>query len=128
MPGLARVLRPGGTVGALWNEADDRVPWLAELAQIAEFGALVTRVDIGTPFEDERFEPGVFEEFPNPQRLDADSLVTLVASFSHTIVLPPDERGALLDAVERFARSRFGDEPFELPYLTRAWRLTLRAA
>jgi hypothetical protein len=32
----------------------------------------------------------------------------------------------MLADVERFARARFGDAEFELPYLTRAWRFALR--
>src|SRR6201986_3186482 len=35
-PEVARVLRPGGTLGLVWNERDEEVPWVAELSQIVE--------------------------------------------------------------------------------------------
>ena len=36
MPEIARVLTPGGVVTGLWNVDDDRVPWVAELAEISK--------------------------------------------------------------------------------------------
>ena len=36
MPEIARVLAPGGVVAGLWNVDDDRLPWVAELAEISK--------------------------------------------------------------------------------------------
>jgi SAM-dependent methyltransferase len=36
MPEIARVLTPGGVVAGLWNVDDDRVPWVAELAELSK--------------------------------------------------------------------------------------------
>ena len=30
------MLRPGGTLGLVWNERDEEVPWTAELGRIVE--------------------------------------------------------------------------------------------
>lgn len=122
-----RVLRPGGTVGVLWNDDDERVEWVRELAELVEPGALVSKEEqLGPPFADERFDAGELLEVPHAQRLDAALLAARVASTSHAILLPDEERAELLAAVERFARDRFGDGEFELPHVARAWRLSLR--
>lgn len=121
-----RVLRPGGTVGVLWNDQDDGVDWVAELADLTEPGARLSYEEPGPPFEDERFAAPELGQTRHAQRLDATRLATLVSSTSRVIVQPPEQREALLAGVERFARDRFGGGTFELPYVTRAWRYRLR--
>lgn len=121
----ARVLRPGGTVGLVWNEWDDRVAWVAELGALTNPGAGYTAVDAAPPFADERFEAATLLEVPYAQRLDAARLAELVSTTSHVLVQAPEARRALLAEVERFARGRFGDGGLELPYVTRAWRFRL---
>jgi hypothetical protein len=53
-------------------------------------------------------------------------LLDRVASSSRTIVQPSEQRTALLANVEKFARERFGEDTFEFPLITRAWRFTRR--
>ena len=42
MPEIARVLTPGGVFAGLWNVDDDRVGWVAELAEISKRKASIT--------------------------------------------------------------------------------------
>jgi SAM-dependent methyltransferase len=124
-----RVLRPGGTVGLLWNQRDDRVGWVAELGELAQFpeGGAVASAELGVPFSDERFQPGELLEVPYLQLMDVPLLLDRVSSVSTTITRPAAERADLLARVEVFARDRFGEGSFEFPYLTRAWRHKIRS-
>lgn len=118
---IARVLRPNGTVGLLWNLEDDRVPWVHELGMMTETEARVSlllpyaeppyedRSDLATP---ERATFEYSEEFTR------DRLAAMVSSYSRTILLPDDERIRLLDAVRALAP---GDR-FAFPLVCSVWR------
>ena len=117
---IARVLKPGGTVGLLWNVMDDSVEWVREMGRL--FGAedLVSHMDGRPPFEDHpQLSEPVHDEFEYSQALDADLLVDLVASRSTLITLPEEERLEVLAKLRDVAPD---DEPFELPYVTDVWR------
>jgi SAM-dependent methyltransferase len=117
---ISRVLKPGGTVGLLWNVMDDSVPWVREMSEL--FGAedLVSHMDGRPPFagNGELSEPE-HDEFDYAQTLDRDLLVDLVASRSVLVTLPEEER---LDVLAKIRELAPEDEPFELPYVTDAWR------
>jgi SAM-dependent methyltransferase len=120
-----RVLRPGGTVGLLRNVQDDRVEWVAELAEVTKQGALAS-VEVEMPFRDDRFEQPELLEVPHAQPMNAALLVDRVASSSRTILQPSKQRIALLTRVEEFAHGHFGEDTFQFPLLTRAWRYQRR--
>ena len=76
---IARVLRPGGVLGLLWNIRDDSIGWVAELTGTLVMGAdVLSQVD-GSDWasvgEHERFGPIERRDFPNPTPFDADRLV-----------------------------------------------------
>ena len=117
---MARVLRPGGTIGLLWNVMDDSTGWVKEVTAL--FGAedLVSHLDGRPPFGGNGLlgEPS-HDEFEHGQSLDRDLLVDLVASRSVLTSLPEQERLEVLAQVRELAPD---DEPFALPYVTDAWR------
>jgi SAM-dependent methyltransferase len=117
---IARVLRPGGVVGALWNFDDDRVGWVAGLAELTS-----TSASQRVGFEPETlghpaFTPFERELFDHAQRRTAESLTATIGTHSHALVVSPTERVELLDRVRRYLESRpetRGGE-FELPIRT----------
>ena len=97
LPEIARVLRPDGLLGLLWNVRDDEVPWIYDLGQI--MGAL----DAGDQLEPPALQP-VFTEaavrwYEHVHPLTVDGLVDLAASRSYVIRLPDDERADRLAQV-----------------------------
>ena len=131
VPELARVLAPGGVLAGLWNADDDRVGWVAELAEMSkrEAGVTLMRWRDGTSRSRlERFlaaGSGWFEaaearEFGHGLPRTADSLVATIGTHSHLLVMEPAERDRLLAGVGEFLRSRpeTASGEFVLPMVT----------
>jgi SAM-dependent methyltransferase len=127
---MARVLRPGGVVGLLWNLRDETEPWVAALSEVLG-SADTTGVlhggelpELGPPFH-----RATRATFPHTQRLDAEGLLGLMRSRSHVATLPGAERDAVLARVARLARTHpdlAGRAEFDLPYVTEAVRVVRR--
>ncbi|GLY89530.1 hypothetical protein Airi02_074590 [Actinoallomurus iriomotensis] len=125
VPEMSRVLTPGGVVGGLWNREDDDVPWVRGYQEIARGWAAVRRresvaeLDLGPRFP--ALEQETFRHF---QRRTVDSLAATLGTHSHVLVMPEEERAALLDRVRAYLRAipeTAGE--FDLPLVT----LTIRA-
>lgn len=125
---IARVLRPGGGLGTLWNGEDESVEWVAELMRRTGTSVSgVSRDHLWVP-EHGRFAP--FEEswFPNTQRRTIDSLAETFGTHSRMLVIPPEERAEVLERIRAYLRSRqetAGGE-FDMPLVTKVLRATLR--
>jgi len=137
IPEIARVLTPGGVLGALWNVDDDRVGWVATLAQISKGQSNVTLLrwrDRVARARQERlaaagsghFEPPDVAEFENGQRRTADSLLATIATHSNLLVMEEAGRARLLAEVRDFlhARPETGAGEFVFPMLTAVLRTT----
>jgi SAM-dependent methyltransferase len=124
LPEAARVLRPGGMLGLVWNIRDEGVDWVHELSGIIQHSeaerALRHGFTIGAPFgETERLE--VAWERP----MDADALVDLVASRSDIITATPEHRRAVLAGVRELVATHpdlAGRQSFSMPYRTYVFR------
>jgi ubiquinone/menaquinone biosynthesis C-methylase UbiE len=107
---IARILRPGGGLGLLWNTTPwetRETPWFALLDDLLE----QRRVDLATlrrhasgrwreAFDGERrFDPLVERVFDNRWRMTPDEFLDGFASRSYVAVLDPEDRAALLSAV-----------------------------
>ena len=118
---IGRVLRPGGTVGLFWNLDDDRVPWVAQLADLTQTEARHSLMSaaVAPPYAatGDLTEPelGIFDY---SEGYDPERLVAMVASQSRTILLPPEERERVLATVRAIAPG----ESFTFPCVCQVWR------
>jgi len=116
---MARVLRPGGTVGLLWNLRDESVDWVRAIGDL--WGDDCSdRMHGQKPFDTfPGLTPPVRQEFSYGQLLDVDQLVDLAASRSALLTMPGPQRLAVLEQVRALAPS---SDSFEMPYNTVLWR------
>lgn len=122
----ARVLRPGGALGLIWNIRDTRSGWAAELATIIDASDAEQFVEGGGPVVAAPFGPLETAEFAWANPLTVDGLVDLVASRSATIGAAPDARAELLARVRGLGeRSAGGDGTLSLPYFTHVYRAVI---
>jgi SAM-dependent methyltransferase len=95
----ARVLRPGGTLGLLWNVDDHSVDWAAALGSLtgstSRFSALAELDPVLGFCAGHRLD--VAWEFKLPR----DELVPLVGTWSRVSTLADADRKAVIDQVER---------------------------
>lgn len=120
---VARVLRPGGVFGLIWNDRDPDDPWIDRLtALLVEYGTspdadYAVRVD--PPF-------GPLEEHAISwtHAVPIDAVVDMVVSRSYVIALPELQRAELVDRVRALARD--GADPVTglvpVRYVTHGYR------
>jgi SAM-dependent methyltransferase len=122
-PEIARVLKPGGVFGPLWNDRDESVAWLAALSVIAherhgaeEPPALVVRAGFG-PVERALFRHSVTHT--------PETLVELMRSRSYYLTATPTRQAEMDAAIRNLCATHpdlAGRAEFELPYVTRTYR------
>jgi SAM-dependent methyltransferase len=139
VPEIARVLTPGGVFAGLWNVDDDRVGWVAGLAEISKRKSSITlmrwRDGTGRARRERLLAAGsgLFHaaeegEFGHGQARTADSLLATIATHSHLLVMDEAERARLLAQVRGFlyARPETSDGGFTLPMVTIVLRVLRR--
>jgi SAM-dependent methyltransferase len=123
---MARVLRPGGRLGLVWNARDRSEPWVDEVWSIMD------RVEKKAPWRDHenwrdsatKAMPGFggelhAAEFRHLQTISPEGVVRRVASVSHVAVLPEGEREQVLDEVRHLLATHpavRGLDQVEIPY------------
>lgn len=115
---IARVLRPGGVVGALWNVEDNAVDWVAAMGPLARTSISETS-QISYAFPPHRaFGPLEKAVFPHVHRRTAESMAQTIGTHSHTLVVSEDERQELLARVSDYLRTVHGSAEFDYPLVT----------
>lgn len=133
LPEIARVLKPGGTLGILYTRRDRRVPWLDRLDAYVHdemetddrVGDLIGRMNDGPWLPD-----GVPFTEPEPHAdtwtaaMSAEEVTAMFATYSRFIALPADRKRELAARIEAKVRetAEIRDDLVRLPLVCYSWR------
>lgn len=115
---VARVLRPGGRLGLVWNTRDERMGWVKDLGAIIghEHDPLNDQVTLTEPFGQIERTQVEWTSYLTPQ-----ALIDLVASRSYCITSPAEVRTRTLDRVRELLATHpalANSSGLALPYVT----------
>ncbi|WP_108717515.1 class I SAM-dependent methyltransferase [Miniimonas sp. S16] len=134
---VARVLRPGGVLGLIWNVRDESEPWVRRLTEIMHGSRAEQMVAAGAPPVAPPLSSRLDRaEWRWTQTVTRADLLAMARSRSYLITAGDEERARiergladLLDEVFRAApgfdtetRTASGADTVELPYVTTAFR------
>ncbi len=126
LPEIARVLRPGGHLGLVWNLRDERIPWVRRL------GALIDSPGQQNDPTHALLASHLFgfvesSTFRFWQPLDRRRLHDLVVSRSHVAMMAAAERDAVLREVDSlYDGYGRGADGMLMPYVTHCYRAVVR--
>jgi ubiquinone/menaquinone biosynthesis C-methylase UbiE len=127
---IARVLKPGGVVVALWNQNDRSVDWVSAFSNLANSTPLAKKwfEQYSALPEHDYFEPSETRSFRHSRRHTADTLLEAAFTESHILVSPADRRTALRQELSAFLASQLETSvgEFDLPLVTTVVRASLR--
>lgn len=120
---LARILRPGGVLGLIWNQLDTSVPWVHRLSRIMHAG------DVHKP----DFRPTVGPEFAGLEShltrwedpVTTVDIVELAKSRSYYLAADESTRTKVRANLDWYLHEHLGHsvgKVIGLPYLTQTWR------
>lgn len=131
LPEIARVLRPNGVLGLLWNNADTVVPWVRRIWQVMQGDAHLGEHSGGT----DRFDPvpiidqsNLFTllesaRFRHWHDLNRQGLRQLAQSHSRVAVLKDTRRDQVLDQIDLiYEHTARPPEALRMPYFTDCFR------
>jgi SAM-dependent methyltransferase len=126
LPEIARVLRPGGRLGVIWNLRDESVDWVARLSELIDSEGDKDRDDADGIAASGLYGEAEEAEWRWEQRLDRGRLRDLVLSRSYCATMTPEGREPVLAAVDRLYDEVAGPEGLLMPYVTYALRVAAR--
>ncbi|WP_044568568.1 class I SAM-dependent methyltransferase [Arthrobacter sp. M2012083] len=120
---IARILRPHGILGLIWNQLDTSLPWVHRLSRIMHAG------DVHKP----GFRPVIGPEFEGLERhltrwedaLTPGDIMELTKSRSYYLRANDATRAKVMANLEWYLHEHLGHAPGEtigLPYMTQTWR------
>jgi SAM-dependent methyltransferase len=122
---IARVLRPGGVLGLIWNIRDERTPWVRRLTEIMRASRAEQVLADGDPQVAEPFGPMEQQQWSWVRPLTRATLLDMARSRSYVITAPAEEKLRIEDGLAGLFDDigAIGDATVELPYVTRAYRV-----
>ena len=128
VPEVARVLKPGGRLGLLWNVRAEPDRWSRALGRLLRrHGSMEDHSDdppVGPPFG-----PIARRDIAWSNPISPEALIDLVGSRSYFLVLPEPERQAIVTEVRQLIATDpalAGRREIAMPYVTRCSRTDLR--
>jgi len=124
LPEIARVLKPGGRLALVWNQRDERIPWVRRLGRLIGTQEQL-REPAGPLVQSALF--GFVEDttFGFWQGVDRESIQDLVLSRSNVSVLDEEARTAkLAEVLALYDDYGRGMDGMQLPYQCRCFRST----
>jgi SAM-dependent methyltransferase len=125
LPEIARVLRPGGVLAAMWLDTDPDVAWLEEFQQLSNTSVESQRQDPVDVMAHPSFGPAEHAVFPHVHRRDSpEATVAWINTHSRMLVIDDEERAAVNDKMLAFLRERpeTSNGPFDVPLLSQVFR------
>jgi SAM-dependent methyltransferase len=123
VPEVARVLRPGGVLGLIWNDRDEGDPWVQALsALLQEYG---TSPDAEyEPIVGPPFGPLHTAELAWTHDVPVAAVIDMITSRSYVIALPPGQRAELVGRLRVLADEATDRATGLVPvrYVTRGYR------
>lgn len=129
---IARVLRPGGTLGVVRNDRDQSIDWVSRFGAILHDGDLLDEElqpgrdvpELGEPYTETESVEQDWQHLLEPQELRE-----LAASRSYVITLPAEDREQLLQRVDDLVVTHpdlAGSSEIAMPYVAVAYRARRR--
>lgn len=127
LPEIARVLRPHGVLGLLWNNHDTVVPWVRRLHRAIIGEDFLTGNDEFDPMpillQSDLFSMVETARFRHWHDLDRNGLRQLAQSHSRVAVLTESRRESVLEQIDAIYDSTARPpEPLRVPYFTNCYR------
>lgn len=125
----ARVLRPGGRLGLIWNLRDERTPWVAALTQVMGGSEAEQMIGDDAVRIGPQFGPAERHVVDWTSAMTVEQTVRMAASRSYVITAPEERRRAVLEGVRRLLDAdpdTAGRATIRLPYRTHTFRAMLR--
>ncbi|UNK69854.1 class I SAM-dependent methyltransferase [Microbacterium sp. H1-D42] len=121
---VGRVLRPGGTLGLIWNTRDNRVDWVRRLTEVMSSSVAEEMIDAGGPTVAAPFDAVQSERWEWLRPMTRAQLHRMAASRSHWITASDETREAVRQGMDALfdELGLAGDATIDVPYVTSAFR------